>query len=191
SFLESWPPLPFPGLGSLTFLTCRLVISIRKATKKAPTFIRCRNPEWLSVAGAFTSRTVASIATASRSAPITPPPISIVRETPLQVRPQNGVTAVARRAITFSIGQRCWVTCEWTLIWPTSATPPRSTQKPRHHTQAQRIRRILPHNHLLRRHLLRRPRKPPQLLRLLRHLRNPRRPTPLPGIINISMRPAV
>src|SRR5207248_2525850 len=171
----------------------------RKATKKAPTFIRCRNREWLSVAGAFTSRTVASIVTANRSAPITPLPISIGRETPLQVRPQNGVTAAAPRAITFSIGRRCWVKCEWVLIWRTSEKPLRPRKKPRQRNQVQRTRQTPrpnhmaspPRNPLLRRHLPHRPRKPPQLLRLLRPLRNSRRPTPLPGTIDIFMRRAV
>jgi len=68
---------------------------------------------------------------------------------------------------------------------------PRPMPRPRRQTPRPNKMLSLLHNHLLRRRLLHRPRKPPQLLRLLRHLRNPRRPTPLPGIINISMRPAV
>src|SRR5205807_2575079 len=115
-------------------------ISIRKVTKRGPTFIRSRNLEWPSVAGAFISRTVASIATANRCAPITPLPISIAREMLLQVRRQNGVTAAAHRAITSSIGQRCLVKREWVLIWPTSAKPPRPRKKPRQHNQVLRIR---------------------------------------------------
>src|SRR5207253_8561643 len=151
-----------------------------------PTFIRCRNREWPSVAVAFTSRTAASIATANRSAPITPLPISIACETPLQVRLRNGVTAAARRAITFSIGPRCWVKCEWALIWLTSAKPLRLRKKLHHRNQVQRTRlRLVPRrlqpmlrpyrqtprpnkmpslpcNHLLHQHLLRR-RLPPLL----------------------------
>src|SRR5947207_3104719 len=73
-----------------------------------------------------------------RSAPIMLLPISIARATALQVRPQNGVIVAAHRAITFSIGQRCSVKCEWARIWPTSAKLPRSRKKPRHHSQAQR-----------------------------------------------------
>ncbi len=164
------------------------------------------------------------------------------------VRLQNGVTAAARRAITFSIGQRCSVKCEWDLIWPTSAKPLRPRKKPRQHNQVQRIRlRLVPRrphpmprlrpqtparsktpnrprnphlrlqllrrppqmprlrprtlqrnkapnlarNHLLRLRLLPRHHKLPQPLRPLRHLPTPRRPTPPPGIINISMRRAV
>ena len=79
----------------------RSAISIRKATKRAPTFIRCRNPEWPSAAGAFTPRTAASIATANRSAPIMPLPISIARATPLQVRPKWGDRRSAPRDYIF------------------------------------------------------------------------------------------
>src|SRR5207249_12026916 len=153
----------------------------------------CRNLEWLSVAGAFTSRMVASIATANSSVPITPQPILIACETPLSVRLQNGATAAARRAITFSIGPRCWVKCECALIWLTSAKPLRLSKKPHHHNQVQRTRlRLVPRrlqpmlrpyrqtprpnkmpslpcNHLLHQHLLR---------RRLQPMLRPRRRTP-------------
>src|SRR5207248_53807 len=159
SFLESWPPLPFPGLGSLTFLTCRLVISIRKATKKAPTFIRCRNPEWLSVAGAFTSRTVASIVTANRSAPITPLPISIGLATPLQVRPQT-----PPRNKTPSLPHN----------HPLRLHLPHRRPRPVLHLRRQTLNKTPspPRNHLLRLHLLRRRPRP---------MPRPRRQTPRPN----------
>jgi hypothetical protein len=83
-----------------------LDISNRKATKRAPTFIRCQDLEWPSAADAFTSRTVVFTATANKFAPITPLPMSIFSDGQLQARVQSGVIGVARRAITFSTGQR-------------------------------------------------------------------------------------
>ena len=47
------------------------------------------------------------------------------------------MTGGAHRAITFSIGQRCSVKCEWDLIWPTSAKPLRPRKKPRQHNLVQ------------------------------------------------------
>src|SRR6266480_2672327 len=225
------------------FPICRLAISIRRVTKKAPTFIQCQNREWPNAADAFTSRTVASIATANSSAPIMPLPTSSARATPLPDRRQNGVIGGAHRAITFSTGQRCSVKREWDLIWPTSAKPLRPRKKPCQHNPVQGLRlRLLPHrlhpmprlrpqtlarsktpnrprnphlrlqllrrppsmprlrprtlprnqapslahNHLLRLRLLPRHHKLPRPLRPPRHLPTPRRPTPRPGIINIS-----
>src|SRR5438067_583597 len=68
---------------------------------------------------------------------------------------------------------------------------PRPMHRPRRQTPRPNKMASPPRNHLLRRHLPHRPRKPPQLLRLLRPLRNSRRPTPLPGTIDIFMRRAV
>src|SRR5207237_8496280 len=131
-------------------------------------FAWCLNLEWLSVAGLFAARVVASIATANSSVPITPQPILIACETPLSVRLQNGATAAARRAITFSIGPRCWVKCEWALIWLTSAKPLRLRKKLHRHNQVQRIQQIY----------LRPVHRRPQLMPYLRPQTPPRSKTP-------------
>jgi hypothetical protein len=83
-----------------------LDISNRKATKKAPTFIRCQDLEWPSAADVFLSRTVVFTATANKFAPITPLLMSIFNDGQLQARVQDGAIGVARRGITFSIDPR-------------------------------------------------------------------------------------
>src|ERR1700680_217822 len=80
--------------------------------RKAPTFIPSPSPEWPTAAVISIPRTAAFIVTASRSGPITPAPISIA----------NGVTAAARRAITFLRDRRTWARCAWAPILPTSAS---------------------------------------------------------------------
>jgi hypothetical protein len=83
-----------------------LDISNRKATKRAPTFIRCQNLEWPNAANAFTSQTVVFTVTANKFAPITPLRMSIFSAGQLQARVQSGVIGVARRAITFSTARQ-------------------------------------------------------------------------------------
>jgi len=73
--------------------------------------IRCRSPEWSSVARASTLRTAAFIVTASKSAPITQRTTST----------GNGVTAAVCRAITFLSDQYFLGKCVWARIWRTLA----------------------------------------------------------------------
>src|SRR4029077_15780674 len=73
---------------------------------------------------------------------------------------------------------------------PVSAHPPQMARlRPR--TLQRNKAPNLARNHLLPLRLLPRHHKLPQPLCPLRHLPTPRRPTPPPGIINISMRRAV
>ena len=69
------------------------------------------NREWSRAARAFTPRTAATIATVNRSAPSMRAPISS----------ENGVTAAARRAITFSNDPFFLERCAWVRTLRTSA----------------------------------------------------------------------
>jgi hypothetical protein len=54
----------------------------------------------------YTSPTVVFTATANKFAPITPPPMSICSDGPLQARAQSGAIVAVRRAIIFSTDRR-------------------------------------------------------------------------------------
>ena len=73
--------------------------------KKAPTFIPLRNRAWPTAAGGFTRRMGASIATVSKSGPVTPTRMSIVSATQGHHLARNGLSAAAHRAIIFLIGR--------------------------------------------------------------------------------------
>src|SRR5438128_12433602 len=105
--------------------------------KKAQIFIRRQNLEWPSAAGGFTSQTAAFIVTASKSAPITPPPTSTA----------NGASAGARHAIIFSIDRRCSEKCAWAQISLTSASARRQKKSARPPRQA-RVQPRRRHRHL-------------------------------------------
>src|SRR5207302_4093220 len=105
-----------------------------------------------------TPPTAASIVTASKSAPITPRPISI----------GSGASAAAPRAIIFLIARCCSAKCAWAPIFPTSvnAHPPK---KRTHRLLRARVPRALPpQRHLLLRQS--RPQLHPQIHLLLLRL---------------------
>jgi hypothetical protein len=113
----------------------------------APTRILSRNREWPNGVGAFTLRTAAFIAIASKSAPITL----------LTTSNGNGETAVARRAIIFSSDQCFSEKCGWVLILQMSA---------RVRPQSRRVRRPESARLLPARRNNKQPRLRPALLRL-------------------------
>src|SRR5437773_12205660 len=87
--------------------------------RKAQIFIRSRNQGCSNAARMFTLRTAVTIATASKYAPITREPILN----------GVGVTAAARRAITFSSGQCFWRKCVWGRTSRTSARARRQNNR--------------------------------------------------------------
>jgi len=137
-------------------------------------FIQCHNREWSSAARTSTLRTAAFIVTASKCAPITR----------LTILSGNGVTAAARRGITFSSGQYFLEKCAWARTWRTSARALQRNRKVLHWPELQllqprlrsRVARL--HQVLLRParvQTLLQPRKVPGAARLLqaRHLLAP------------------
>jgi hypothetical protein len=108
-------------------------------------FIQCRNREWSSAARAFTLPMAASIVTASKCAPIMQGPTSS----------ENGATAAARPAITFSSG-RCFLgKCAWARTWRMSGRARQPKRKAPHPVEPQapqprlRCRGALPQRPLL------------------------------------------
>jgi hypothetical protein len=128
-------------------------------------FIQCRNREWSSAARTSTLRTAAFIVTASKCAPIT-------RRT---TSSGNGVTAAARRGITFSSGQYFLEKCAWARTWRTSARALQRNREVLHRPELQllqsRLRRVARLHQVLLRparvQTLLQPRKLPGAARLL------------------------
>src|ERR1700687_1386829 len=118
--------------------------------KKEQIFIPLRNRAWLIAAGGFTRQTAASIATASKSVPITLPRTSIGSATQGRRLVRNGLSAAAHRAIIFLIGRLFWDRSEWAPMWRTWAKLRQLKKKSRPQRRLLlRIRRLL-RNHRLR-----------------------------------------
>src|ERR1700731_411272 len=182
--------------------------------KKEQIFIPLRNRGWPIAAGGFTRQTAASIATVSKSAPITLPPISIVSAMQGRRLVRNGLNAAAHRAIIFLIGRLFWDRSEWAPMWRTWAKLRQLKKKSRRqHRLLLRIRLLLGNHRLRTRARLNREPVVPRLLLLRRRqallqVRRARlrihhrllllhqiqpayhRLTPPPGIIDIFIRRA-
>src|SRR2546421_7856670 len=102
--------------------------------RKAPMFIRSRHRGWRCAAVKFMPPTAVSIATVSKSGPITFPRTSI----------ENGANAGARRAIIFLIARYCSDRDGWVLIFRTLVNARRRKQKNRPRRQRRILRELHP-----------------------------------------------